>query len=180
MRQILRIIAPPPRMGHRPGSVPCGCSSVVERNLAKVDVVGSNPIIRSLLYHHSSCDHSSPGVVVLFPHPRLSFFLRTHFLPDQHYYRVYLRESTRFHTMSALHCFLAFTFLASTTAAASDITLTTTFTNTNHSRLSRWQNGLHNIARPVLIPEQWYLCRAQQHHLYPHPGALDRPTPPPR
>ena len=25
-----------------------GCSSVVERNLAKVDVVGSNPIIRSL------------------------------------------------------------------------------------------------------------------------------------
>ncbi len=24
-----------------------GCSSVVERNLAKVDVVGSNPIIRS-------------------------------------------------------------------------------------------------------------------------------------
>ncbi len=25
----------------------CGCSSVVERNLAKVDVVGSNPIIRS-------------------------------------------------------------------------------------------------------------------------------------
>ncbi len=26
----------------------CGCSSVVERNLAKVDVVGSSPIIRSL------------------------------------------------------------------------------------------------------------------------------------
>ena len=24
----------------------CGCSSVVERNLAKVDVVGSNPITR--------------------------------------------------------------------------------------------------------------------------------------
>ena len=27
--------------------VPSGCSSGVERNLAKVDVVGSNPIIRS-------------------------------------------------------------------------------------------------------------------------------------
>jgi hypothetical protein len=26
----------------------CGCSSVVERNLAKVDVVGSNPITRFL------------------------------------------------------------------------------------------------------------------------------------
>ena len=30
-----------------------GCSSVVERNLAKVDVVGSNPIIRSPTEKHA-------------------------------------------------------------------------------------------------------------------------------
>ena len=41
----MSIIAPLPRQTWK-----CerGCSSVVERNLAKVDVVGSNPIIRSL------------------------------------------------------------------------------------------------------------------------------------
>ena len=33
-----------------------GCSSVVERNLAKVDVVGSNPIIRSQNKNGASSD----------------------------------------------------------------------------------------------------------------------------
>ncbi len=34
-------------------SIQSGCSSGVERNLAKVDVVGSNPIIRSIFYCES-------------------------------------------------------------------------------------------------------------------------------
>ena len=36
-----------PAAGSGPLTHPSGCSSGVERNLAKVDVVGSNPIIRS-------------------------------------------------------------------------------------------------------------------------------------
>ena len=50
----------PPRIEFRSSSFgmsgsSCGCSSVVERNLAKVDVVGSSPIIRSLLKVFSKC-----------------------------------------------------------------------------------------------------------------------------
>ena len=37
-----------PAAGSGPLTHPSGCSSGVERNLAKVDVVGSNPIIRSI------------------------------------------------------------------------------------------------------------------------------------
>ena len=37
-----------PAVGSGPLTHPSGCSSGVERNLAKVDVVGSNPIIRSI------------------------------------------------------------------------------------------------------------------------------------
>ena len=38
----------------------CGCSSVVERHVANVNVVGSNPITRSLFprYHQASMDRA--------------------------------------------------------------------------------------------------------------------------
>ena len=49
----MSIIAPLPRETGNGGTriAKSGCSSVVERNLAKVDVVGSNPIIRSPKKH---------------------------------------------------------------------------------------------------------------------------------
>ena len=51
-RSKMSIIAPLPRQMWK-----CerGCSSVVERNLAKVDVVGSNPIIRSHKKKYRGC-----------------------------------------------------------------------------------------------------------------------------
>ena len=52
-----------------------GCSSVVERNLAKVDVVGSSPIIRSL----SPTDHQRSGF--------FSFFLVD--IPVRYFYNYY-------------------------------------------------------------------------------------------
>ena len=41
---------------HKAPIVPSGCSSGVERNLAKVDVVGSNPIIRSIFCLRGYCN----------------------------------------------------------------------------------------------------------------------------
>lgn len=44
-----------PAAGSGPLTHPSGCSSGVERNLAKVDVVGSNPIIRSIFCYWGYC-----------------------------------------------------------------------------------------------------------------------------
>ncbi len=55
------------------GGLECGCSSGVEHNLAKVGVVGSNPIARSNISNSSNGHRSGPPLLLSAECPRNLF-----------------------------------------------------------------------------------------------------------